>query len=595
MKKDTTPPDVVSYSLDEFFSKTYMVPAYQRNFAWTEKEIGELLTDLMTFFESSKDPYYLLGDVIVVDSASSDYDFEIIDGQQRISSLMLLFASIYKRLRDQKFDEDELNEIRLRIKKKKQLRVKMSGNASEAVLGFIDGVALKNLPRETPSQKAVAGALETIDSMLSETFGDKKPGYLHDFFVELQESVFISRLRLTNADSAFDFFERVNDRGRPLSKTDLLKNRLLQKIKLDDDFDNASDVWSNAEKVLLPFGREGSMTFLLRSMLNADLNRKVKEADLFREWKPFVESDASCLRLVDRIDSKSKTLASILSGMTPSANPELNSDGTRFMKFTQNTGVKLAASGLNTAAYDYLSSRLEARALVSLMSLERSQNYEALVVNWSHSLQALDDSAGKSEVIEAVQMSDGDLEELLQRAKVSSAALRYGKTPGQTSRIRLLLAIANDELLKLAPKQHANLRSYLETSKKIRGKEHPGYDIEHVGAASTASKTLGEAVDSLGNLALFYSKDNRSAGAAAVEFKAESYGGSICYATKVLTSKADQDKELEAVIGKYRSDTVDSGHWGLESVERRFEFYWSLFEAKIRRELVPTPNKALGA
>lgn len=333
------------------------------------------------------------------------------------------------------------------------------------------------------------------------------------------------------------------------------------------------------------------MTFLLRSMLNADLNRKVKEADLFREWKPFVESDATCLRLVDRIDAKSKTLANILNGLTPHGNPELNAYGTRFMKFTQNTGVKLAASGLNEATYDFLSSRLEARALISLMSLERSQNYESLVVNWSNSLQSLNESSGLRDVIESVQITQGDLDELLQRARVSSQGLRYGKTPGQTNRIRLLLAIANDELLKLAPKQHANLRSYLETSKKIRGKEHPGYDIEHVGAVSTASLSLGEAVDSLGNLALFYSKDNRSAGAAPVEFKAESYGGSICYATKVLTAKPDQDKELESVIGKFRTDTVDAGHWGQESVDRRFEFYWSLFEAKIRRELVPTSPK----
>jgi hypothetical protein len=462
----------------------------------------------------------------------------------------------------------------------------MSGNASEAVLAYIEGTGAKNLPRETPSQKAVAGGLESIDAFLQENFGDKKPGFLHDFFVALQESVFLSRLRLTNADSAFDFFERVNDRGRPLSKTDLLKNRLLQKIKLDDDFDNASDVWSNAEKALLPFGREGSMTFLLRAMLNADLNRKVKETDLFREWRPFVADDSGCLKLVDRIDAKSKVLSHILSGRTPLGENELHSDGTKFMKFTQNIGVKLAASHFSREAYDGLARILEARALLSLMSLERSQNYEALVVAWSSALQALPSDASSEDIRGALALNAQEINDLLEKAKLTARSLRYGKTPGQTNRIRLLLAIANYELLLQAPVYNARLGDFLQTSKKIRGKIHPGYDIEHVGAASTAAATLGEMVDSLGNLALFYSKENRSKGASAVEYKAESYGSSICFATKVLTNKPDQDASLESVIGKHRAHTVDSGAWTNSHVDHRFDFYWGLFEDRIRKGLV---------
>lgn len=593
MRKETTPPDVVSYSLDEFFTKTYVVPAYQRNYSWTEKEIRELLTDLLDFFDNSKEPYYLLGDVIVVDTKSSDYDFEIIDGQQRITTLMLLFSTIYKRLKTLNFDEDELSDIRSSIKKKKLLRVKMSGGASDSVLTFIEGIDTKDLPRDTPSQKAVIGALDTIEGILSETFSERKPGYLHDFYTTLQEHVFLSRLRLLDPESAFDFFERVNDRGRPLSKTDLLKNRLLQKIKLDEDFENASDVWSSSEKILLPYGREGSMPFLLRAMLNADLNKKVKENDLFKEWKPFVSDDASCLKLVDRIEVKSKHLALVLSGKNPEGEPDFYQAGTSFMKFTQNYAVKLAGGNLSPSTFDYLSKRLEARALLSLMSLERSQIYEAAVVGWSHDVQNLNSKATKADVIKAVPISKGDIADLLEKGKVTTKSLRYGKTPGQTSRIRLLLAIANEELLTLAPRQHATLKDYLKTSRKVRGSIHPGYDIEHIGAASTALNRLGEKIDSIGNLTLFYSKDNRSRGALDVEFKASDYGNSICYATKVLTQNADADPSVERVLESYRTITVDDGIWDLEKVDARFEFYWSLFREMILRDLEPTSEADL--
>lgn len=590
MGKEIIPPDVHSYSLDEFFAKTYVVPAYQRNYAWTSKEVTELLDDVLGFFDDSKAPYYLLGDVIVVDAKEADYDLEIIDGQQRITTLMLLFASIYKRLKDNNFDEDELSEIRLKLKKRKVLRVRLSGNASDTVLQYIDGVKTETLSLETPSQKAVADALDTISSKLDEKFSERKSGYLHDFYRTLEEQVFLSRLQLVDRESAYEFFERVNDRGRPLSKTDLLKNRLLQKIRSDDDFDNASDVWSSAEKRLLPFGREGSMPFLLRNILQADTKRRVKDSELYTEWKPFVTDDASCLKLIDRIEVKAKHLANLLGGLTPGGLPEVNSTGTTFLKFTQNYGVKLAGGELSTEVYDLLSQRLEARALLSLFALERSQTYENQVVGWQHSVSKLKQDATAKDVIKAVDLDSRDLDDLFDRAKVVLKGLRYGKTPGQTAKIRLLLAIVNYELLQKAPKYHTSLQDFLMTSKKVRGKNHPGYDIEHIGATSTASERLGDLVDSVGNLTLFYSTDNRSQGAADIEFKAADYGKSICYATKILTSSQDQDEDVEAVLSPLRVTTVDDGTWGSGEIDLRFDFYWKILEERLRRDLEPSPE-----
>lgn len=593
MRYNKTPPEVNTYSLDEFFTKFYAVPAYQRNYSWTATEVSELMTDLLDYFDDSKAPYYLLGDVIVVDTKASDgYDFEVIDGQQRLTTLVLLFASIYRRLEAHNYDPDDLTLVKSLVFWNRKVRVKMSGNGSESALAFLNGAKISELARTTPTQKSITEALATIDEKLTDRFGELKPGSLHDFFTMLQESVYLSRLRLVDRESAYEFFERVNDRGRPLSKTDLLKNRLLQKIRADDDFDNASDVWSGAEKVLLPFGREGSMPFLLKSILVADENRKVKESDLYKEWKPFVEDDQSCLRLVDRIELKAAQLANILSGRTPGGDVDLGARGTSFLKFTQNHAVKLAGGSLSSDSFDTLSKRLEARAILSLFSLERSQTYEQLVVGWSHEVQALGTSGTANDVLRAVYVSQTDIDELLERCKLSIFNLRYGKTPGQTSRIRFLLALANHEMHALAPKFHYTLGNLLETAKKTRGKEHPGYDIEHIGASSTSQDELGDLIDSIGNLTLFHSKDNRSAGNTAVEFKAEDYRNSICLATKALSLVPDTDSAIESVLAPFRTATVDGGTWGAADVAARAFFYWSLFEAKMRRDLLPSPPRS---
>ena len=587
VKRKTTPPEIQTLSLDEFFAKTYEVPAYQRNYSWTTTEVSQLVTDLIDFTESSS-PYYLLGSVIVVESKSKDHDLEIIDGQQRITTLMILFSVIYRRLKEYSWDEDELHEIRSLVYKKKRMQVKMSGNGSEVVLAYLNGQDSKGLSQETPTQKAVAGAIEDINRALNEKFLDRdKPGSLHDFFDTIMNLVYLNRLRLLDSDAAFEFFERVNDRGRPLSKTDLLKNRLLQKIKLDSDFDNASETWSESEKRLLPFGREGSMPYLLRLIIQADKNRKIKDSELFKEWKDDVKDDASCQVLIDRIDQGSKALSMMLSDKTPQGDEAIYAHGTNYLRFTQNHGVKLSGAKLNKVAYDELAQRLEARALLSLFGLERSQNYESLAVNWSHAVQALPASATGKDIVNAVAIDEHEIAALLDRARLGIRELRYGKTPGQTKRIRLLLALVNFEMHLEHPVMHYSIKDLLTTSRKVRGVEHPGYDIEHISAASR-SDALGDLSDSVGNLTLFFSQDNRSQGDNEVELKADSYVNSVCYATKSLSAITQQDKKIESVVSAYRVATVDNGSWGAEEIERRERMYLDVFERHILRTLKPT-------
>jgi hypothetical protein len=584
-KRNSQPPEVKTFSLDEFFAKSYMVPAYQRNYSWGGQEVRQLVVDLYEFFQDSKSPYYLLGDVIVVEGRSPDYDLEIIDGQQRITTLMIIFSVLYRRLKSLSWDEDELFEIKSLIYKKKKMQVLMSGKGSEALFHYLNGGELKELKKETPTQKAVFGGIEEINTVLDELFGEnKKAGSLHDFFETILENVYFSRLRLEDSEAAFDFFERVNDRGRPLSKTDLLKNRLLQKIKSDTDFENASETWAGAEKRLMPFGRAGSMQYLMKLMAQAESGAKIKDSELFNAWKSKAKDDKSCQQVIDLIDSGSKSLSLLLDDKTPHGDDAVFAQGTNFMGFTQNHGIKLAGAKLNRESYDELAQRLEARALLSLFGLERSQTYEQLAVRWSKRVHDLPVNANVKDVVEAVDVDEESLRSLLTRAKQGIAELRYGSTPGQTKRIRLFLAIVNFELNSKYPIHHLSISSLLTTSKKLRGQIHHGYDIEHISAASK-SAYLGDVADSIGNLTLFYSKDNRSEGDSDAELKAESYSNSILFATNGLTENAQQDPSAEKVVSKLRTATVDDGHWGVLQIAERQDLYTSVFENFMRNQL----------
>lgn len=587
VSKNATLPVINPYNLGQFFQSSYLVPTYQRNYSWTPNEVGTLMDDLVSFYDDPKAPFYLLGDVIIVTSKQKDFDFEIIDGQQRITSLVILFATLIRKLRDLELDLEEIGALKTLIYKSKRLQIRMSGKASESVLAFLEGTAVEDLPKSTLSQIAVIDAIETIRDKISDRFGEKpKIKVLRDFLECLQKSVYLSQFKLSDTESAFEFFERVNDRGRPLSKTDLLKNRLLAKVS-DIEYENSSEIWADAEKRLLKHGREGSISYLMRQMIIADEGVKIKENDLFKKWKDSITDDESALRVFSRIETSSKALDLVLSGKNPDGTEDIYSIATSFMGFTQNVGVKLAAAELPKTSFEELSRRLQARALLSLFSLERSQTYESEVAKWANSIQKLGNSSTPEKVIEAVPISKSEIEVLLTRCRPVLESLRYGLKPGHTSRIRLLLALVNYELHLLKPINHYDLRDLLTTSKKTKTKQHDGYDIEHVGAKSTASH-LGDQVHSLGNLTLFYSKDNRSLGAKDVEYKAESYDNSICFATKLLCEKSS-NSDVEKAISGYRTATVDNGTWTIADVQDRFEMYLSIFESIIRRDLRPTP------
>jgi len=544
------------------------------------------MDDLIGFYDDTRAPFYLLGDVIIVASKQKEYDFEIIDGQQRITTLVILFSTLIRQLRDLELDPEEVGALKTLIYRNRKIQIRMSGKASESVQDYLDGVKLDDLPKVTVSQLSVIEAIETIREKIQDRFGDKpkiKP--LRDFIECLQKAVFVSQFKLSDTESAFEFFERVNDRGRPLSKTDLLKNRLLAKIS-DSEYEAASEIWSESEKRLLKHGREGSISYLMRQMIIADEGLKIKEADLFKKWKGSITDDESALRVVSRIDVASKALDAVLSGKTPSGSVDEYDIATSYMKFTQNVGVKLAGANLSEDAYQELSKRLQARALLSLFSLERSQTYESEVAKWANNIQKLGQNATKSDVINAVPITKSDIDVLLTRCKPVLESLRYGFKPGHTARIRLLLALVNYELHLLKPINHYVLSDLLTTSKKTKTSQHDGYDIEHVGAKSTASH-LGDAINSLGNLTLFYSKDNRAMGAKDVEFKLDSYGNSICFGTRLLKAN-DYNADIESVIGHYRTATVDNGTWTIADVQSRYEMYVDIFESIIRRDLIPT-------
>ena len=81
------------YPLSKIFSSDfeYHIPGYQRPYAWTEDETGALFDDLYGFFQTENTENFFLGSIVLIKDEQNRYA-DVIDGQQRLTTLSILFA-----------------------------------------------------------------------------------------------------------------------------------------------------------------------------------------------------------------------------------------------------------------------------------------------------------------------------------------------------------------------------------------------------------------------------------------------------------------------------------------------------------------------
>ncbi|WP_326516669.1 DUF262 domain-containing protein [Ligilactobacillus murinus] len=95
------------YQLLKIFSEEfdYRIPPYQRPYSWTTDEVATLFDDLLDFYQNEKEDNYFLGSIVLIkeeDEATAD----VIDGQQRLTTLSILLSCIASRVVDQDYKKN---------------------------------------------------------------------------------------------------------------------------------------------------------------------------------------------------------------------------------------------------------------------------------------------------------------------------------------------------------------------------------------------------------------------------------------------------------------------------------------------------------
>lgn len=210
----TTDTNIVPLTVRQFLSEgKYVIPIYQRNYDWGEREALKLLEDISDYAKNNKDQNYYIGSTVVfVRTVNGETYFETIDGQQRLTTLTIL-VSLLKHLDAASWFEKPNLSYDHRKEADEALLMLQSDQYSEhqAAQNIIDvyGLLRKNLP-----QVLSAKGLSTTD------FAD----YLFS-------KVIIFRIPVPQDTQLNHYFEIMNTRGEQLEQHEVLKAELISNLE----------------------------------------------------------------------------------------------------------------------------------------------------------------------------------------------------------------------------------------------------------------------------------------------------------------------------------------------------------------------------
>ena len=247
----------VSQLFDIEASVVYAIPRYQREYTWSRGQWEALFDDV-----KENDPGYFLGSIICINQTADTLAvqrLEVVDGQQRLTTLSLLFAALYQslKLHEKDLDDDqrvELVNLKRKLVLKKgddQVRVIpqiQSNNQSDyrAILSDVGVISQCDAPAYAGNRKifrAFRYFMECIESIADDSNG--RVASIMAFLDKVSQACIVKIEVASHAD-AYTLFESLNNRGMPLTAIDLIKNKLLARLETDEPgrIDYYFDVWN---------------------------------------------------------------------------------------------------------------------------------------------------------------------------------------------------------------------------------------------------------------------------------------------------------------------------------------------------------------
>lgn len=295
-----------------FKDNAYVIPAYQRDYSWDTEQWEQLWNDLIDFKNVAAEEHFL-GPLIVTPSEDGGDVFEVIDGQQRLTTLQIIISII----RDCWIQMGDKNVSISGVSvPNKQMTSDLIFSLTPAVRhNFVPNKHLKKIFKDfiqTPFGQEGRKTFENKEALLSYAYNDRATEVVRAYKYFFQkiislgeedlrkfESYLLHKVRLLavkagGSSNAFLLFETLNYRGLELTQTDLVKSYLFSRIILEDSDDNYVNEW---DRVVDNIGSKSPDLFLRHYLLLSSKN--VLKRDIYAEIKKRYKSREEAIAFVN--------------------------------------------------------------------------------------------------------------------------------------------------------------------------------------------------------------------------------------------------------------------------------------------------------
>lgn len=486
-------------SVSDLFRDFYAVPDYQREYVWEDGEVSQLLADIhneMSGMSPDQAPEYFIGSIVVCPNRERDDIYDLIDGQQRMTTLYVtlcairdirreLGASDLSVLESQIADADfELDNVEETHRHRLELQYEDSGNALATI---VNGDPVEG--KLTLSMKNIKQAHQIAMRFLTSEFGDNIKA-INQFYGYLTKKVKLIRIETKDVAKALKIFETINDRGVGLDAMDLLKNLLFMQAS-PEKFDRLSKVWENIQNDIYNM-KERPLRFLRYFIFSHyDIDDVLKEDEIY-DWLSKREEQIGYgddpIKFAEKLLFSARDYANFRNGKNVNGESNRFLDNLRLLggqATRQHLILLLAGRHLSFNSSDLfskLSSEIENLLFCYMITREPAKNYERRFAQWAGQIRKInkDDDIGFGELV--AETFENEKARLSVEFGDSIGRMQFDKIP--LYRLRYVLA-------KFA--QHVELAAHGETDRTRRLNNYiDGYDIEHIFPQNPSTEAEGE-------------------------------------------------------------------------------------------------------
>ena len=584
---------------DAFRDCFYVVPDYQREYVWSDREVHQLLDDIDNQIDSGSDREYFVGTVLVAPPTQADAPksrYDVIDGQQRLTTFFLLLCALRHLFKGEP-QVQVLNGLISTSYVDRQGNVITSlkldpryESAGEVLSKLVEINADPQVVRASIQAAGIAsfGSLDNLLNAYATIYRYLRDNYdevtkLRRYWGYLANNVVFIQIS-TDVSSALKIFETINDRGVGLNSMDLLKNLLFTHVR-QDQFTHLKDEW---KKITMPLekAKEKPLRFL-RYFLMANYviqNKRgdavVREDEIY-DW--FVDKRNSVLcdyankpfEFVRKIIHSVKHYVYFTQGYGNDDKPNVAMDTLKRLcggAFSLHHVLLLAASNFPKLLFDHFVWQLESFLFYYIFTKTPTKDLERSFSVWADKLRSIGEmSDAEAQRNELNTFISEHFEKSMagKKQELEDALRRYTLYTMQQYRTRYFLAKLTQfvDMAYKGLKTPGSLDEYTSLEIEHILPDNPKNDLRQSFEAANPGANYDDYKNRLGNLTLLEKPINIVASNDFFAAKKAEYKKCKYYLTSSIAeiTKVGQDTSINRINEKLRA----FDEWSAVSIEQR--------------------------